>query len=63
MQTVWESGACKAQSMEPRACVEVKSFLPLSESPSQNIHSLLIKRETNKHTQLAVAILKSPKAL
>lgn len=32
-----------------------KYFLP------QNIYSLPIKRETNKHTRLAVAILKSSK--
>lgn len=39
-------------------------FLPLGETPSHNIHSLLmIQRQTNKHTQLAVAILKSPKDL
>lgn len=61
MQAVWEAGARRAQSKCAQGAKSMrgnKVFPPTLCNPCQNIHSLPIKRETNKHTRLAVAILK-----
>lgn len=50
-------------SEESRSVRGNKVFPPTLSNPCQNIHSPPIKRETNQHTQLIAAILKSWKDL